>query len=182
MTTENPAVDGSALCTACGLCCDGLLFNRAVSTPAEETHLAAHGMEVVQTKGGPKFALPCHHLHGTRCGIYEQRFRTCRGFRCKLLVGVEGGDLGLDEALHTIGKARDMRAAAAALDPKAANFGGRLELFKALKDWSKTEDRETRRDQGRLVLAMTVLEEFLDRHFRNRPKQPDAEAQPDGGA
>lgn len=182
MTTENPAIDGSALCTACGLCCDGLLFHRAVSRTEEEPHLAAFGMEVVQTKGGPKFVLPCHHLQGTSCGIYEQRFRTCRGFRCKLLVGVESGDLGLDEALHTVGEARAMRSAAAALDPKAANLGGRMELFEALKTWSQTEDMETRRDQGRLVLAMTVLETFLDRHFRPKRKQPDAEPQPDGGA
>jgi hypothetical protein len=76
MTQDHPAVDGSALCTACGLCCDGTLFHRANSKPEEEPILIAQGMEVVQTPRGPKFALPCHHLQGTRCGIYGERFRT----------------------------------------------------------------------------------------------------------
>lgn len=182
MTQDHPAADGSGLCTACGLCCDGMLFHRANSRPEEEPTLVAQGMKVVQTPRGPKFALPCHHLQGTRCGIYEHRFRTCRGFKCKLLVKVEGGELGLDEALDTVAQARSLRAAAAALDPVSANFGGRLDLFEALKDWNKTPDIETRRGQGRLVLAMTMLEQFLDHHFRVRRNKTEAEPQPDGKA
>ncbi len=182
MTQDHPAVDGSALCTACGLCCDGTLFHRANSKPEEEATLIAQGMEVVQTPRGPKFALPCHHLQGTRCGIYEHRFRTCRGFKCQLLLKVEGGQQGLDEAMGAVAQARSLRASAAALDPVAANYGGRLELFKALKDWNKTPDMETRRGQGRLVLAMTILDQFLDQHFRVRRKKTEPDPQPDGKA
>ncbi len=180
MTTPQVAVDGSALCTACGLCCDGLLFHRARTTPEEEVTLLAQGMEVVQTPNGPKFALPCHHLQGTRCGIYEHRPRTCQGFRCKLLVNVEGGQLGLEEALGTIAQARTLRAAAVALDPGAANLEGRLALSRTLADWKKTADIESRRSKVRLVLALTMLEQFLDQHFRKPRKTPKPDPQPDG--
>lgn len=84
----NEAITPQIDCTTCGNCCQQLMIN--VTAPENEA-LAAHlkmpvdsftdqyietslqGDMVVNT-------IPCHFLTGTRCSIYEFRFKECRNF------------------------------------------------------------------------------------------------------
>ena len=69
-----------ALCTRCGLCCDGSLFaDVELSGPTEAAGLEALGLEIEDDgNGGEVMALPCGALRGKRCSIYRRRPKCCR--------------------------------------------------------------------------------------------------------
>jgi len=58
--------DAAALCTSCGLCCTGVLFNGAPAADGEERKLRGYGMELREVEGRLHFIFPCPHLeiHG----------------------------------------------------------------------------------------------------------------------
>lgn len=75
-------------CTTCGNCCQQLMIN--VTGPENEAlagylnlpvdafkeryiETSLQGDMVVNT-------IPCHFLEGTRCSVYEHRFKECRNF------------------------------------------------------------------------------------------------------
>lgn len=171
MTATPPPSDGSALCTSCGLCCDGALFNRAVSKPEEIGRLTSFGIEAITVGDKVRFPLPCAMLDGASCTIYEHRFDICRSFKCKLLNRYLGGEIELETAQQTVATAKKQIAAVAELDPAAAIMRGRMELQKANKDWTTIEDPEARRARGKLMFSVTVLDRYLDTHFRRRPDE-----------
>lgn len=168
---SEPPPDGSALCTACGLCCDGTLFSRAFSEVEEIEHLTAMGMTVSTADGKVHFSLPCRWLENTCCSIYEQRFGVCRKFRCKLLKACQEGRTSLTEAVGVVEEAKALKARAVALAPSASTRAGRAALFASARDWVLEKDPQRRREQAELFFSMRVLGEFLDRHFHDRPKE-----------
>ncbi len=175
MTATSPPSDGSPLCTSCGLCCDGALFNRAVSRPEEIERLAAFGIEAITVGDKVRFPLPCPQLDGASCTIYEHRFHICRSFKCKLLNRYLDGEVELETAQQTVATAKKQIAAVAALDPAAAIMRGRMQLRKTAQDWTTIEDPEARRARGTLMFSVTVLEQYLDKHFRRRPEAKTAD-------
>ena len=60
--------DFSDICTACGLCCDGTLFEYAVLKPDDIEAAKAAGLAVGEFAGKPGFAQPCSQVCGTSCG------------------------------------------------------------------------------------------------------------------
>jgi Fe-S-cluster containining protein len=83
----------SALCQACGMCCDGSLFGRA-RLDADEVPLAKKNRLRIVANGA-SFEQPCSALARGSCTIYEERPRACRGFVCRLRERFvrEGGDV-----------------------------------------------------------------------------------------
>jgi Fe-S-cluster containining protein len=83
----------SALCRACGMCCDGSLFGRARLDPDEIAGAKKNRLQIVA--GGGSFDQPCTALVAGACTIYEERPRACRGFVCRLneRLAREGGDV-----------------------------------------------------------------------------------------
>ena len=149
---QNPAA-GSALCVACGLCCSGALFSHAKAEPDELERLAGFGLQLTEVNGAPRFRLPCHHLAGTACTIYQDRFTICRSFRCELLKRLDRGEIGHDEAERLVGEAQAMVA-------KAESIGAGL-----------FDERHPRIEAGpgeapRDYLELVALELFLNKHFR----------------
>jgi Fe-S-cluster containining protein len=149
----------------CGLCCNGVLFTNGRAQPHEVPVMEAGGLTVEQVGDRTQFALPCRHLTGGGCGIYEQRFTVCRTFRCALLKRVEGGEAGLEEAQATVAKAKAMLARVTAIDPTAATAAARARHRAAGADGAPGEDLAARR---RLWTESLALDLFLDRNFRNR--------------
>jgi hypothetical protein len=104
----------SALCQACGLCCDGSLFGRVDLEPGEVDRARALRLRVIES--GKSFEQPCSALaRGTRegqrtCGIYEDRPASCRRFECRLHEKLrrEGGSL--EEPLAVVRRARSLLA------------------------------------------------------------------------
>lgn len=73
----------SALCLACGLCCDGSLFGFVPLEPAEIAPARARGLAVIASGRG--FEQPCPALRGG-CTLYAERPAACRRFTCRLLA------------------------------------------------------------------------------------------------
>ena len=96
----------SALCVACGLCCEGSLFLYLRLSEAEAAQMAARGAQVFRRKRLTAMRLGCPMLEGARCTMYETRPSGCRAYYCELALEVRDGRVGLDEALQRVREAR----------------------------------------------------------------------------
>jgi hypothetical protein len=87
----------SALCTRCGLCCDGTLFDSVPLRAGENT--AGELAAVTATA----FQQPCRALGSDKCcQQYQSRPLACRWFRCLLLTALESGEVTLSGALDIV--------------------------------------------------------------------------------
>jgi len=107
-----------ALCTRCGLCCDGSLFaDVELASGDEASALEVMGLEIEDDDedGGGLLLQPCGALKGRRCSIYPHRPDCCRMFECRLLQEVKRGMAGVErakgkiaEALKRIGRVKEL--------------------------------------------------------------------------
>ena len=99
-----PAADVSTrLCTACGLCCDGTLFQIVRVLPEDSpARLLALGLKLRRKKGAPYFEQPCSALRDRCCTAYADRPTRCRAFTCRQLAQVQAGLLAEGDALSLI--------------------------------------------------------------------------------
>ena len=146
--TPNPA---TALCTSCGLCCDGFLHSHAVLEPGEVERAGALGLPIL-TDGRCGFVLPCPKLVDCCCSIYDARPAVCSGYKCRLLEDLDSGKATLASALETVEQARTM-ADAFEIDRTGPPATNPLEA-------------------AAQVLRRTTFRLFLDRHFRNDREGP----------
>ena len=160
-----------ALCTSCGMCCDGTLFSHVPLAATELDAAKAVGLPVVAVTGGQGFVQPCPQL-GADCGcaIYPVRPGVCRRFRCTTLRAFEAGEIDFAAARSRIDSARG----AIALLRRSCRTGAevpaiRRELYAAGKAVEPTR-----------MVALGALERLLDRNFRLRGQQafnPDQAAE-----
>ena len=94
------------------MCCDGTLFLRAALDEDERDQFAGSGLDYVEQNDRLYFNLPCPKLCGTACSIYGARPKVCGSYRCKLLQGVEAGDMAVGDAIVHVEAARALRAKA----------------------------------------------------------------------
>lgn len=160
------------LCTSCGLCCAGAIYDYVRLEPSEATGWRESGRETGGDEQNPLFTLPCPMLCGTICSIYDSRPSRCRHFRCGVLGQLEDGEIGFAEA-------RDHVATAKMLVAGVTEFLHPGEtLATARRSWlarspADSMGLEAGRDSigaKRLHLAMLALNLYLDRHFR-KPHQ-----------
>jgi hypothetical protein len=109
-------VVASRLCAACGMCCDGTMFQvvrmQPGDYPAELTRL---GMRIRRQEDGFVMEQPCAGLCERRCTIYEARPARCRAFLCQQLRLVEGHAITEAEAQARIDLAGRLAAEVRAL-------------------------------------------------------------------
>ena len=159
----NPRSLGSALCTACGLCCTGALHNFAVLEPDEVGFASSIGLKL-RTEGRPGFALPCPKLSGSCCSIYVDRPRVCSRFECALLNAMEAGSTSFEQASATVADARKLFDRAYSVLPEGMTLPMARAKFAAPP--TAGVDSGDRSSEMVLRLAITALSLFLDRHFR----------------
>ena len=121
------------LCLSCGLCCDGSVVAGTELTREDAAHARRIGLTVVALDGSRQgFRHPCPLLQAdAACAAYADRPRSCREYRCALLVRYETGHTSLDTALTVVRTAKRLLAAwraggarddaAAGLDAAAAD-------------------------------------------------------------
>ena len=91
------------LCTACGLCCDGTLFQIVRVMPEDNpARLLALGLKLRRKNGAPYFEQPCSALRDRCCTAYADRPTRCRAFTCRQLAQVQAGLLAEGDALAMI--------------------------------------------------------------------------------
>lgn len=106
---RSAALDGSRLCLACGLCCQGILHEFVRVDPDEVAAVEARGFVVQIGEKGPVFPLPCSHHRQGCCSIYGDRPRTCGTYQCRLLRRYLGGEAPLDRALTLVAQVQELR-------------------------------------------------------------------------
>jgi len=155
-----------ALCTRCGLCCDGSLFaDVELAGRAEATRLEVMGLEIEDDGGRHALLIqPCRALDGTRCSVYAHRPRCCRSFECRLLKDAQNGAVSsaraveqIDETRHRIERVKRLLAAWGPVD---RNLPLREACAEALAG-----SRGTRKQRAQLEAAMAEVDAILRRTF-----------------
>ena len=101
---------GEQLCLACGLCCDGTLFdNVRLGADDDAKELKALGLPVLTSGAKPPVAFfrqPCTALCTDRtCRVYVDRPGQCRAFECGVLKDAEAGRIDSAAALRLVKQA-----------------------------------------------------------------------------
>ncbi len=102
---------GEKLCLACGLCCDGTLFNHVKLGPRDDAKkLKALGLPVSVSRGQAPIThlrQPCAALCADRtCRVYADRPGQCRTFECGVFKAAEAGRVPFATALRLVKQAR----------------------------------------------------------------------------
>ncbi len=103
-----PAED---LCLACGLCCDGTLFDLVKLEPGDDAQkLKRLGLPVTWSRGKEpvaRFPQPCAALCEDRsCRLYADRPLQCRAFECGVFKDAKAGRITFAAALRLVKQAR----------------------------------------------------------------------------
>ena len=161
----------AVLCPACTLCCNGVLFVDVRLQPADDAErLAELGVKLKRRADNLRFQQPCSCLEGKLCRIYAERPTRCRTFECRLLQGVEKGEVTERAALNSIrdakGRAEKVRRILRELGDadESAPLSRRYQrMMRKPIDLSANErDIELR---GELMLAVSDLVHVLERDF-----------------
>ena len=158
-----------ALCTTCGLCCDGSLFADVELAGGDEaTTLEVLGLEIEDPDEGHRGLLlqPCRALLGTRCSIYAHRPKCCRTFECRLLRDVGRGVVGIEPAKQkiadTLSRIARIQSLVAALSSEVERLPLKERCAEALANSQEFDaDPETHRDRVELEVAMRALERTI---------------------
>lgn len=102
---------GQQLCVACGLCCDGTLFDLVKLEATDNApKLKQLGLPVKVTRGKVPVTLfpqPCAALCADRvCRIYADRPWQCRVFECGVFKEAKSGRMTVEVAQRLVKQAR----------------------------------------------------------------------------
>lgn len=177
MSPPDLVASASRLCTACGLCCNGVLFEIVRLQPSDSVEeLVSLGMEIGRKKRGPYFKQPCSFLASCRCLIYDARPLRCRDFRCAQIEEVATETRTEEEALRTIVEAKRRVEEVEELLEEAGNKATGLPLAEryglAVASVDPVAIRGQRAPLAPLVLAMDRLQEWINEFFRVDPPRP----------
>lgn len=145
------------LCTACGACCNGTIFDE-VPLLREEVELGKRlSLPIVPAGDEAVMSLPCPRLAGATCTIYEDRPSTCRTYRCGLLVDVEAGRVAVGEALDRVDA---LRVAAERVRAELPDLGRGVPIFRAVDRLAASLGgrRSAAFSEGRRDLVLAVEE------------------------
>jgi uncharacterized protein len=157
-----------ALCTRCGLCCDGSLFADVEITEREGVRLELLGLDVEDGEGpGTLLAQPCGALRGTRCSIYVHRPRCCRTFECRLLGDARRGVVSVARAGEVIVEAHARIARVKTLLRDSGGRRNRLPLGERCADVlaGAAGDATRQRKRAELEAAWSALQGWLRSRF-----------------
>lgn len=161
-----------ALCTTCGLCCDGSLFaDVELAGEAEAARLEVMGLEIDDDDtGGGLLVQPCAALQGKMCGIYAHRPQCCRTFECRLLQDVRRGTLTVARAKDYIAEAFERIDKVRELTKQLGHGDEHLPLKERCTDALGFADEPTAnpsqdRKRAELEATMNAVEKLIQRRF-----------------
>lgn len=163
----------SDICLSCGLCCNGVLYARVNLTPKEEALAEELALPIIEDDAGVRSVpQPCQCFVDERCSIYEQRFGTCRTYRCALLRNVESGHVPAAEALGVIEQARGLLRALYRLlgqqEPRRTDISIWERVSTYLNEHDVLGSPERTAANAKLLLTMRALSLLCHRHFEAR--------------
>ncbi len=176
--TQATGVEASAaarLCSACGLCCNGVMFHTVRLQPADSPkELVALGLKLKRKKGANYILQPCPAFCGSHCSIYESRPERCRVFECRQLKGVAAGEITEAAALERIREVQRRVGEVEMLLQKAGGTNPKKPLSKRYEKATAepldgASDPAALEFRNQLALAMRELDALLNREFRLVP-------------
>jgi hypothetical protein len=113
-----PSVEcnGSTLCLACGLCCDGVLHAQTVVKLHEIERMRTLGLTVEALRDGLGFRQPCSPYRGQRCSVYPNHPPTCQTYQCDLIKKHLAGTITYEQGTQIVQRTRDWAAFDAAME------------------------------------------------------------------
>lgn len=171
----NPSLT-DALCTRCGLCCDGSLFADVELTGrAEASGLEILGLEVEDDDpDGALLLQPCRALRGRRCGIYALRPSCCRTFECGLLQDARSGAVSVERAREHIAETLGGIGRVKKLLVRLGRFDESLPLRECCAEALAVDpggNPRVSRRHAQLELAMAGVEQLIRARFLKRSFQ-----------
>jgi hypothetical protein len=173
MPIEEPdpfAEAASRLCSACGMCCDGVLFYGVVLQPADAAkELSALGLFLKRKRNQTMFLQPCSAHKECQCSIYHARPTRCRAFECRQLMRLRDGEIEEGTALDRIRKARSQVEPMLGLLRKAGDKNEKRDLFSrcaSLLEKSPEVFPEIASFQEEIRERVVTLNTFLSAEFR----------------
>lgn len=167
----DPEIAGR-LCAACGMCCNGVLFQEVHLQPDDSVKaVSALGLRLKSRHGKRYFQQPCRAFCGTHCSVYEERPVRCRSFECRQLALVAAGTVDEDGALRTIQRARELVGTVEQLVEQSGAGDPRRSLKrrfeKATSEPVGTDGSSAGiENRARLMRCYLELAELLDAEFR----------------
>ena len=169
--------DNQNICTSCGFCCDGTLFNHA--NIKENEQIATGYLFTIIEKEKRAFKQPCPHYNNNICGIYAERpYAVCESFQCKLLKAFRAGNFPFDDAMKII---VDITRLKTKIEQQLSEYqpdNKGNSLRSKMKDFNShfkgtMGEVEFRKKYGKMVLDYFILNEILDNKFKNDKKGAD---------
>jgi Fe-S-cluster containining protein len=152
-----------ALCTECGLCCDGSLFSDVELSGAKEiSGLEALGVNIEDgdLSAAALLLQPCSALQSRRCSIYAHRPKCCRTFECRLLKDVQRGAMSCENARQTIAAVtRELRTFRELLGPNHSDLPLKEQYLEVIDSIAE------RKKATELMRRMRILEETIKNTF-----------------
>jgi len=176
------SIDLEQLCLACGLCCDGTLFDGVQLEPGDDAaHLKALGLPVKTSRGRTpvtRFPQPCAALCSDRtCQLYADRPKQCRTFECKVFKETRAGRTEFATAMRLVTKTRRHADKVRRLLAKLGDTDERRSLGERFHRMQETMEAKATTDTERatfadLSLAVHHLKLLAQDKFYTRPDAP----------
>lgn len=107
---DKTADQATQLCTNCGICCDGSIFNSARLVPEDGAVTSPLRTSSDDGDDGLYLKIPCAALDNSRkCSVYPNRPEICGSFRCALLRKLDAGTISLSSARKKVELALEQR-------------------------------------------------------------------------
>jgi uncharacterized protein len=157
------------LCTACGLCCNGVLFTDTRCTDDDEAaRVENFGIQLLPGEEAPRFRQPCSQLSSTRCLIYQDRPLQCQTFECELLRrtrseerDIAGARRIVEQTQVRVGEIRTLLARLGDTDDSRPL----AHRFESVREQATDKTEDWWDDYARLTLAVGVLQKVLKSEF-----------------
>ena len=163
VSADSAQAAASRLCLDCGLCCNGVMFDRVMLQPGDNPKaLKAHGLKIKRREFFPQ---PCIALCGTKCTMYQHRPTRCRLFECRQYQQVAAGELAEAEALNRIREVKQQVLVIDSLLEGTVANNPRKSLSQRCASALMELPEGTAHHDG-LTTAMANLQAVLADHFR----------------
>ena len=167
MALSEIAAAASRLCLACGLCCNGVLFQIVRLQPGDSVkQLEALGLKLNRKKHEPYFRQPCRLLNDCTCTQYAARPSRCRLFECELLRRLAENAVSESYARQCIDEARRQ---VAEVECRLLELGNAEVQLPLMERYLQVLEADTPGLQP-LIAEMNGLNALLNEHFRREPQ------------
>jgi Fe-S-cluster containining protein len=168
----------SRLCAACGMCCDGTMFQIVRMQPGDKPAVLSRlGLKIRCRDGAYSMEQPCSALRENGCTIYAQRPVRCRLFNCQQLQRLETSATTEPEAMAMILQTRTLVEQVRNLISQCGLREDGQALFERFERVASTPvnaalEPELAAARENLDAAMRRLKLQLNREFRLPPGSP----------